>query len=83
MIMPDSVDWSKGNGAPFDTKDASSTLTVSTITATSINDIQNFCFATCHNNDTFDNAHGNSQTTAVNDGTATCIDCHFHGGNRF
>jgi len=83
LIMPDSVDWNIDGGAPFSTKDASRTLTVSTITVTSINGIQNFCFATCHKNDTFDNAHGNGPTGAINYGTATCIDCHYHGGNRF
>jgi len=84
LMMPDSVDWSKDGGAPFDMNDAQGNPpTISTINVNNINDIQNFCFETCHNNGTFDNAHGNRIITSVNDGTATCIDCHFHGGNRF
>lgn len=82
MILPDSIDWNIDGGAPFDTKDASSTLTVSTITVNSLNDIQNFCFNTCHLNDDF-NKHKNEHVDAVNNGEATCIDCHSHGSGMF
>ncbi|AEI15620.1 cytochrome C family protein [Flexistipes sinusarabici DSM 4947] len=80
MMMPDSIDWNIDNGAPFATNDASGTLTVSSITVNSLDDIQNFCFNTCHKNSSF-SGHRSDHVDAVNNNPeVSCITCHFHGG---
>ena len=71
------INWNIDGGAPFSTKDASKTL-VTTINMTSI-DFRDFCYGTCHRSKSF-SGHDSPHVAAVNNGTSSCISCHFHNG---